>query len=415
MLKRILVLLVALMSFAVAVVPATPAEALTTSEVAELQRWLISKGFLRDVADGRYGPKTSQAVMAFRKEIGAYRSYSWHSSLWDELKAYRQPYTRFTEPDRLEVNLTRQVAYLYRGGALQGVFPIASGNGETFLNLYGNPVQAYTPTGSYRFYLHRDPAETGGWHESYLGFLYKPWYFSGGFAIHGSNSVPSEPASHGCVRLTVWDADWLQSRLYVGMPIHIWHEPAGVGPLIGPPPPPPGPYADVPLANPFSADIGWLKAQGITKGCSDDGTQFCPTGMVTRGEMAAFLRRLYSYPYTALDFFWDDDGSFFEWDINALGAAGVAVACNPPLDDGYCPDAALRRDEFAAFLTRALDLPPTATDYFADDAGNRFQADINALAAAGITKGCSTGYCAADPITREEMAALLHRADQYQP
>jgi peptidoglycan hydrolase-like protein with peptidoglycan-binding domain len=231
--RKVLVVLVVLVaSFAVLQSPA--ADAQTSSQTAELQRWLTAKGFFRDRIDGTYGPRTAQAVMAFRKEIGVARSFSWSDSLWPRLKAYERPYTRFYEANRVEVNLSRQVMYLFRNHALEGIFPIASGNGETYLNSFGDPVQAITPTGSYRFYLHRDPAATGGWHTSYLGSLYKPWYFSGGYAIHGSTSVPAEPASHGCVRLTTWDADWLQSRLYIGMPIHIWYEPSGAGPSMMP-------------------------------------------------------------------------------------------------------------------------------------------------------------------------------------
>jgi hypothetical protein len=417
MIRRALVVALVLATF-VAVVPATPAEAITSSQTAELQRWLIAKGFLRDKADGVYGSKTAQAVMAFRKEIGVTRSFSWSDSLWPKLKTYERPYTKFSGPDRVEVNLTRQVMYLYRGGVLRGIFPIASGNGDTYLNSYGDPVKAYTPTGNFKFYLHRDPAATGGWHTSYLGSLYKPWYFSGGYAIHGSTSVPAEPASHGCVRLTVWDADWLQSRLFLGMPIHIWYEPKGVGPVFEgqrPTFPSDGPFWDVPLSNPFASDIAWLAESGVTKGCSSDGRYFCPKDAVTRGQMAAFFRRFLSLPAVDADFFRDDGRSIFEGDINALAAAGITKGCNPPANDLFCPDRVVDRGAMAAFLRRALDLPYVDTDYFRDDNGSIFEQDINAIAAAGITTGCATGYCPTSPVTREVMAALLHRAAAHRP
>ena len=67
----------------------------------------------------------------------------------------------------------------------------------------------------------------------------------------------------------------------------------------------------------------------------------------------------------------------------------------------------------AAFLSRALELPvPTGADRFIDDTGS-FEADIEALAAAGITRGCDpegTRFCPDDPVTREQMSAILHRA-----
>ncbi|KAA3639348.1 MAG: S-layer homology domain-containing protein [Armatimonadetes bacterium] len=44
--------------------------------------------------------------------------------------------------------------------------------------------------------------------------------------------------------------------------------------------------------SPFVADIEWLAAEGITKGCNPTAnTRFCPNQAVTRGQMAAFLRR----------------------------------------------------------------------------------------------------------------------------
>ena len=198
---------------------------------AQLQQALKDKGFYRGPIDGRYGSHVQQAVMAFRKEIGVSRSFSWSSSLWDELNDYVKPWTpfRFAEPDRVEVNLTRQVLYLFRNDQLQAILPVSSGNGELYTGSAGRLVRAYTPTGDFHFTRH-----IRGLRVSYLGELWNPWYFRGGFAIHGSGSVPAYPASHGCIRLTMWDSDWVESRFFVGMPVHVWYEPAGVGPVFEP-------------------------------------------------------------------------------------------------------------------------------------------------------------------------------------
>lgn len=40
----------------------------------------------------------------------------------------------------------------------------------------------------------------------------------------------------------------------------------------------------------FEADIEWMAANGITSGCG--GTNYCPEDNVTRGQMAAFMKRL---------------------------------------------------------------------------------------------------------------------------
>ncbi len=198
---------------------------------AQLQQALESKGFYRGPIDGRYGSHVQQAVMAFRKEIGATRSFSWSNSHWDELNNYVKPWTpyRFQEPDRVEVNLTRQVLYVFRNDQLEAVLPVASGNGELYTGSSGRLVRAYTPTGDFRFTRH-----ITGLRVSYLGELWSPWYFRGGFAIHGSSSVPAYPASHGCIRLTMWDSAWVESRFSVGMPVHVWYEPRGVGPVFEP-------------------------------------------------------------------------------------------------------------------------------------------------------------------------------------
>ena len=48
-------------------------------------------------------------------------------------------------------------------------------------------------------------------------------------------------------------------------------------------------FADVPSNNTFYREIEALAASGVTQGCS--GSSFCPTQLVTRGQMAAFLAR----------------------------------------------------------------------------------------------------------------------------
>jgi hypothetical protein len=72
--------------------------------------------------------------------------------------------------------------------------------------------------------------------------------------------------------------------------------------------------------------------------------------------MAAFLVRAFGFFKGAGDdLFSDDDGSIFEADIDRLGTATVTRGCNPPRNDRYCPDAPVRRDQMASFLARALD------------------------------------------------------------
>ena len=108
----------------------------------------------------------------------------------------------------------------------------------------------------------------------------------------------------------------------------------------------------------FEADIERLAAAGITKGCNPPAnTRFCPDAPVTRGQMAASLVRAFGYTDDGGgDLFIDDDGSTFEADIDRLGAAGVTKGCNPPTNDRFCPDAEVTRAQMASFLARALSI-----------------------------------------------------------
>ena len=172
------------------------------------------------------------------------------------------------------------------------------------------------------------------------------------------------------------------------------------------------------------ADINLIAAAGITVGCNPPvgsvGDWYCPGESVTRAQMASFLARALDLPDTDTDYFVDDDGSVHEADINLIAAAGITVGCNPPVGsdgDWYCPGESVTRAQMASFLARALDLPDTDTDYFVDDDGSVHEADINLIAAAGITVGCnppvgSVGdwYCPGESVTRAQMASFLARA-----
>ncbi|MEZ5581448.1 MAG: L,D-transpeptidase [Candidatus Competibacteraceae bacterium] len=110
--------------------------------------------------------------------------------------------------------------YVVKADQVVAIMPISSGNGELYEDRWGHKVRAETPVGSYTLYR-----RLNGWRESYLGRLYRPWYFFEGYAVHGSGSVPPKPASHGCVRVPMWDADYLAEELELGMPLYVWGAP----------------------------------------------------------------------------------------------------------------------------------------------------------------------------------------------
>ena len=100
--------------------------------------------------------------------------------------------------------------------------------------------------------------------------------------------------------------------------------------------------------------------------------------------------------------------------IDALASAGITRGCiTEPLQ--YCPDRPVTRAQMATFLARALNLePPDQPAGFTDvDPQGVHAPNIDALASAGITRGCTTEplqYCPDRPVTRAQMATFLARA-----
>ncbi len=180
-------------------------------------------------------------------------------------------------------------------------------------------------------------------------------------------------------------------------------------PLGGPPPTPPtnpeNPFVDIGSSQ-FKNDIIWAYNEGITSGCATN--RYCPKGLVTRAQMATFLVRALDLPSTSDDYFSDDNNSVHENNINALRAAGVTAGCAA---GRFCPDGIVARGQMATFLVRGFDLPASNHNFFTDDNSSIHENNINALAAAGVTHGCTaTTFCPNGLVNREQMAAFLHRA-----
>lgn len=102
-------------------------------------------------------------------------------------------------------------------------------------------------------------------------------------------------------------------------------------------------------ASPHESDINAIATAGITGGCAP--TRYCPGQAVTREQMASFLVRALDLPAASQDYFADDEESQHEAAINALAAAGVTGGCGA---GRYCPSAIVSRGQMAAFLHRAF-------------------------------------------------------------
>jgi len=179
--------------------------------------------------------------------------------------------------------------------------------------------------------------------------------------------------------------------------------------------PPGGSFVDDD-GNVHEASIEAIAEAGVTRGCNPPvNDRFCPDASVSRGQMAAFLvRALGLTDDGGGNSFVDDDASIFEEDIARLAAAGITLGCNPPDNDRFCPEGYVTRGQMAAFLRRAFAYPGADTDYFTDDDASVFEADINAIAQAGVTLGCNPPtndlYCPGDLVKRDQMASFLTRA-----
>lgn len=108
-------------------------------------------------------------------------------------------------------------------------------------------------------------------------------------------------------------------------------------------------FSDI-WGNKHRDSINSAREAGLTAGC--DSTRYCPAGKVTRAQMASFLSRALNLPRTSRDYFWDDNGNKHEDAINRLAAAKITFGC----DGGrYCPGGLVTRGQMAAFLRRSFE------------------------------------------------------------
>lgn len=196
---------------------ASPAAPQPTYDLKAVQTQLATLKYYLGEPDGEAGLRTSSAVQAFQKVNGLSPDGAIGPKTLAALKAPKAPRLRGGIPDRVEVDLTKQVLYVVKDDAIQRILPVSSGSGEVYFQKDGDRATSLTPTGFFRI-----ERRIIGLREADLGTLYDPQYFYKGWAIHGSNSVPGYPASHGCVRVTRTDAKWLLEAIDVGMGVYLY-------------------------------------------------------------------------------------------------------------------------------------------------------------------------------------------------
>jgi peptidoglycan hydrolase-like protein with peptidoglycan-binding domain len=186
--------------------------------VLALQQRLVGLGYWIGSADGNYGQLTRQAVMAFQKAEGLGRDGVAGPMTQGRLAGAQRQASR-AGGTGLEIDLERQILMVVQGGQVQWVVNTSTGNNETYTSSTGGSAVAATPPGNFR--INR---EIDGVREAPLGTLYRPKYFNGGIAIHGSGSIPAHPASHGCARVTnsAMDMLWSSGVANIGTPVTVY-------------------------------------------------------------------------------------------------------------------------------------------------------------------------------------------------
>ena len=171
--------------------------------VLRLQRDLSRLGFWLGTPDGVFGDETQQAVYALQHAADISADGVVGRVTKAVLERGTRPRARTTAGNALEVDVQHQLLLLVVGGRVQAVVHVSTG-GEYVYADGGVTSRATTPRG--RFRIER---KVDGWDHSRLGWLWRPAYFVGGYALHGYVDVPPYPASHGCVRVGMAAMNWL--------------------------------------------------------------------------------------------------------------------------------------------------------------------------------------------------------------
>ncbi len=190
---------------------------LTRAQTRDAEQLLFDMGYWTGAVDGVFDKASQSALIAFQKwegrpitgqftlaELEAIRT----SSQLDARK--RWPKARDIGYAHVEVDLDRQVLIIVNAEGIVRVLPVSTGNDKPFID-EGQESISYTPRGRFIVY-----AKEVGWQTGSLGATYYANFISGGVAIHGSRNVPSQPASHGCIRVPMFAAREVSKLMKLG-------------------------------------------------------------------------------------------------------------------------------------------------------------------------------------------------------
>ena len=185
--------------------------------VKQLQTRLRKLKYWVGPVDGTFGNLTQQALYAFQKTQGLTRDGVFGPKTRKALANPKKVGRRIKSGNGVEVDKKRQVLKLIRKDKVKWIFNTSTGTEKPYTHK-GKRYMADTPKGEWKVYR-----QVKGWRDGELGHLYNPKYFhTDGIAIHGYTSVPPQPASHGCARVTMEASRYLWKYIPIGTRVWIY-------------------------------------------------------------------------------------------------------------------------------------------------------------------------------------------------
>ena len=181
--------------------------------VAAMQQRLTNLGYWLGTPDGVFGDSTQQAVWAFQKAAGVSPSGVVGLSTYVALAEGVEPQPQSHSGYVIEVDLHDDLVMFVNNGQLLYTLNTSTGGGY----YYDGGTLAATPVGHFNIFRAVDGQVVDS-----LGALWRPRFFSGGFAIHGDSNVPPVPVSHGCVRVSDEAIDWIWANNLAPIGAAVW-------------------------------------------------------------------------------------------------------------------------------------------------------------------------------------------------
>jgi len=175
-------------------------------------------GYWTGAVDGLFDPATRSALIAFQKWEGRPIAGRLTIAELEAIRTSASPKARELGYEHVEVDVDRQVLLMVNDNDGVRVLPISSGSGRAFME-EGQMSIAYTPRGRFVVY-----DKSVGWEKDPIRSMYYSNYISGGVAIHGSPSVPTQPASHGCIRIPIFAAREVSKLLKLGTIVLVYDQ-----------------------------------------------------------------------------------------------------------------------------------------------------------------------------------------------